>query len=192
MKKLLLTAIIIATSVSLFAQLNFEIGIKAGVNFSKSSFDIDDYSAESVTKSHFGGFARVGFSRVFLQPEFYFSGKGGDVTSDISSTAASFDFRTFDVPVLFGYSLINGENFDFHVVAGPVFSNITSESVKGDNLLNKSFYEDCYYGVQYGAGMDIFFLTIDARLEQGIENFYTQPQNSVKNQNIMISVGLKF
>ena len=192
MRKLLLSLLLITITASLSAQFKFDLGVKGGVNFSKLSFNMDDYSAESVTKSHFGAFGRVGWNRIFIQPEFYFSGKGGDITSDFMSTITSFYYKTMDIPVLLGYSLIKGEKFDLHVVAGPVFSNITSEDVKGDNLLNKSFYEDNYVGIQYGLGIDIFFLTFDARMENGLDEFYKQPGFSVKNQTFMLSVGFKF
>ena len=192
MRKLLLSLLLITITASLSAQFKFDLGVKGGVNFSKLSFNMDDYSAESVTKSHFGAFGRVGWNRIFIQPEFYFSGKGGDITSDFMSTITSFYYKTMDIPVLLGYSLIKGEKFDLHVVAGPVFSNITSEDVKGDNLLNKSFYEDNYVGIQYGLGIDIFFLTFDARMENGLDEFYKQPGVFVKNQTFMLSVGFKF
>lgn len=189
MKKLLLSAFLMALTVSLFAQVNFDLGIKGGVNFSKISFDIEDYSAESVTKTHLGAFGRIGWNRIFIQPEFYFSGKGGDVTF---TTATSFDFTTMDIPVLLGVRIIKGKAFKLHVVGGPVFSSISSEEVKGDNLVNKSFYEDNYMGIQYGLGVDVLFLTFDARMENGLDKFYSQPGKNGKNQTFMLSVGFKF
>lgn len=192
MRKLLLVIIFAVLTVSSFAQFTFDLGVKGGVNFSKISFDVEDYSAESVTKTHFGAFARLGGERVFVQPEFYFSGKGGDVSSDIMETAASFDYKTMDIPVLLGFRLINGKSFDLHVLGGPVFSNITSQDVKGDNLADKSFYENNYYGIQYGLSIDVLFLTLDARMENGLSDFYKQSETSGKNQNFMISVGFRF
>jgi hypothetical protein len=107
-------------------------------------------------------------------------------------TAASFDYKTMDIPVLLGFKLINGKSFDLHVLGGPVFSNITSQDVKGDNLADKSFYENNYYGIQYGLSIDVLFLTLDARMENGLSDFYKQSETSGKNQNFMISVGFRF
>jgi len=191
MKKLILSVFLIVITISLFAQVKFDLGLKGGVNFSKLSFDIDDYSAESVTKSHFGAFGRIGWDRIFIQPEVYFSGKGGDVTSDLWSTATSFDFKTMDIPVLLGFSLIKGKVLDLHIVAGPVFSKITSEDVNGSNLVDKSFYENSYAGIQYGLGIDVLFMTFDARMENGLGKFYAQPEVSGKNQTFMLSIGFK-
>lgn len=193
MKKLGLSFLLLLVTVSLFAQLKFDLGVKAGVNFSKVSFDAEDYAAESITKSHFGAFGRIGWDRVFVQPEFYFSGKGGDVTKNIASTMTSFNYKSMDIPVLLGFRLIKGKAFDFHVVGGPVFSSISSEEIKGENLLDKKFYEDNYFGIQYGVGVDVLFLTFDARMENGIGNLYSNPTISApgKNQTFMLSVGIK-
>lgn len=192
MKRLLLLSVFFfVIALTVFSQPKFDLGLKAGVNFSKISMSVDDYSAESVTKSHFGAFGRVGWDRIFVQPEFYFSGKGGDVTSHVLSTFTSFDYKTMDIPVLLGFRLIKGKVFDLHAVAGPVFSIITSEDVKGSNLANKSFYENHYMGIQYGLGIDVLFLTFDARIENGLGEFYTQPLASGKNQIFMLSVGFK-
>jgi hypothetical protein len=191
MKRLLLFVLFFVLSASLFAQLKFDLGLKGGVNFSKVSFNADDYSAESVTKSHFGAFCRVGWSRIFIQPEFYFSGKGGDVTSDIMSTMTSFDYQSMDIPVLLGFRIIKGKAFDLHIVAGPVFSNITTENIKGSDAVNKSFYEDHYYGIQYGLGFDVLFLSLDARMENGLGEFYSQQGYNGTNQTFMLSLGFK-
>jgi len=190
MKRLFLSMFLIFTALSIFAQVKFDLGLKGGINCSKISFDVDDYSSELVTKTHFGAFARIGLNRIFIQPEFYFSGKGGDATSNVFSTLTSFDYKTMDIPVLLGFRLIQKKAFDLHIVAGPVFSNITSEDVTGSNLTNQS-YKDNYVGIQYGLGFDILFLTFDARMENGLGTFYTQPEVSGKNQMIMLSVGFK-
>lgn len=134
MKKLGLSLLLLLVTVTLFAQVKFDLGIKGGVNFSKVSFDVEDYSAESITKSHFGAFGRIGWDRIFIQPEFYFSGKGGDVPSDLISTATSFNYKSMDIPVLLGIRLIKGKAFDIHVVGGPVFSSISSEEIRGKRL----------------------------------------------------------
>ena len=191
MKKLLLSVAYLVIAVSLSAQVNFDLGVKGGVNFSKLSFDQSAYSAESVTKTHFGAFARIGGERVFVQPEVYFSGKGVDVKS-AANTVSSLDFKTVDIPLLLGFNLIKGETFNFHFLAGPVFSSITSKDVSGTAFTNKSFYKDNYFGIQYGLGIDILFLTFDARMENGLGKVYSDPTIAGKNQTFMLSVGFKF
>ena len=192
MKKLLLSAFLMALTVSLFAQVNFDLGIKGGVNFSKISFDAEDYSAESVTKTHLGAFGRIGWDRIFIQPEVYFSGKGGSVEHGLLTTVASFDFKTVDIPLLLGVRAIKGKIFDLQVVAGPVFSNITSNDITLDDVFDSSFYNNHYLGIQYGIGIDVLFMTLHARMENGLGEFYSQPDYAGKNQTFMISLGFKF
>lgn len=190
MKKLILILLFAISSGVLAAQPVFDLGLKGGANFSKISFDFDDYSSESVVKTHFGAFGRIGFSRIFIQPEVYFSGKGGEVTG-ITSTITSFDFSTVDIPVLLGVKIIKGKAIDFHLTGGPVFSKIINEKVEGDDLLDKSFYEKHYFGIQYGLGIDVLFLTFDARMEHALNEFYSHPGGSGKNSTFMLSVGFK-
>lgn len=192
MRKLFLSALFVALTVSLFAQVNFDLGIKGGVNFSKISFDIEDYSAESVTKTHLGAFGRIGWNRIFIQPEIYFSGKGGSLEQGLVPTVASFDFKTFDIPLLLGVRAIKGKVFDLQFVAGPVFSNITSNDLTLDDVFDSSFYNDHYFGIQYGIGVDVLFMTLHARMENGLGEFYSQPDYAGKNQTFMISLGFKF
>lgn len=191
MKKLFVSFLFVIFTGSVFAQPVFDLGLKGGVNFSKMYLDLEDYSSESITKSHMGAFARIGWNRVFIQPEVYFSGKGGDVTSSIFSTISSFDYKSVDVPVLLGIKLIKGKVFSLHGVAGPVFSGITTEDISGDNTLNKSFYESHYFGLQYGLGADVLFMSLDARFEQGLGDMYQQPSFNASNRTFMVSLGFR-
>ncbi len=193
MKKLLFTIVYLVIVLSLSAQVNFDLGVKGGVNFSKMSFDEDDYSAESVTKTHFGAFGRIGWDRVFIQPEVYFSGKGGDLYN-LEKELTTVDFKTVDVPLLLGVKLIKGKVFDLHIVGGPVFSGITSKDVSDGSLLNEEYYNNHFFGIQYGVGIDVLFLTLDARMENGLGELYSDPTvgGKGKNQTFMISLGFKF
>ncbi len=191
MKRLLTIIFALGLAITAAAQPKLDLGIKGGVNFSKLSFDMDDYSAESVTKSHFGAFARIGWDRLFIQPELYFSGKGGDVTSDVANTFSSFDYTTFDVPVLLGYRIIKGKALDIHLIGGPVWSNITKEEVKDGNVFDESFFKNHYMSIQYGVGMDVLFMTIDAKMENGLSDIYSMNGESFKNNTFMLYIGFK-
>lgn len=191
MQRLLLFSFFVLLMGPVAAQFRFEVGIKGGANYAGISFDKEDYSTESVLKMHAGGFMRVGVGRVFVQPEVYFSGKGGLLKSDAWSVATTFDFSTVDVPVLFGINVVNGDNFGFHIIGGPLYSNIARAEIRNSNIFNTQFYKDHYVGYQYGVGMDLLFLTIDARMENAIDAFYYQNGSSGKSSTFMISVGMK-
>lgn len=191
MKKLFLLLIAVFFVFSLKAQPTFDLGLKAGANFSKISFELDDYSSKTALKTHFGAFTRIGWDRVFLQPEIYFSGKGGELES-ATDVVTSFDFTTVDVPVLLGIKVVKAKVLDLHLVGGPVFSGITKKSVENNDVFEKDFYEKHYFGFQYGVGVDVLFLTFDARMEHGLNQFYNQQSSDMKNNTFMLSVGFKF
>ena len=192
MKKLLLPLLFLVISTAVFAQPIFDLGIKAGFNNSKLSLDIDDYSSESIQKMHFGAFGRVGVGRIYAQPEVYFSKKGGEISS--LSNVGSFDYSTVDVPVLLGFKLIKGGPVDFHLMGGPVFSFVTKSDIDGS--YDVDYFEDHYVGVQYGIGVDIAFITVDARMEHGntvYDNTSDPNTNGFegKNNTFMVTVGFK-
>ena len=191
MKKIIIPILLLILTSSLIAQPTFDLGLKAGINNSKVDLDVNNYTSESIVKAHIGAFGRVGWGRVFVQPEVYFSAKGGDLSKDVYETVTSFNYNVVDVPLLFGVKIIKGGIVNLHAVAGPVFSLITANTVKGNDLLTNEFYENNYLGLQYGLGIDILFLTFDARMEHGQNNFYSHPSLNGTNSTFMLSVGFK-
>ena len=91
---------------TLTAQPFFDAGLKAGVNNSKVTVNLKEFTTESIVKTHIGAFVRLGWSRVYLQPEAYFSSKGGEIISPtILDMLTKFDFNNVDVPILLGIKL---------------------------------------------------------------------------------------
>ena len=188
MRKIIVPVLFLLISAFSFAQPKLDIGLKAGINTSKIYLNIDDYNSESILRYHFGAFGRIGWNKIFVQPEMYFSKKGGDIDANTINTVASFDFNTFDAPVLLGFNIIKGGSVDLHIVAGPVFSFITKSDISGD--LSEEYFKDHYIGLQYGLGIDVLFLTLDARMEHG-GKMYSNPNIEGKNNTFMLSVGFK-
>lgn len=193
MKKSILLFFIFIISFSLSAQPVFNLGLKGGFNNSKISADLNDISSESILKYHIGAFGRLGFNKLFIQPEAYYSAKGGKLEGNILNAASRFDFNTLDIPLLLGIKLLKGEKAHLRIMAGPVFSILTTSRIDGDNLLNKDYYKDKYYGYQYGIGIDIFGITVDARVENAANRFYQQANQgfNFKNNSLMLSMGFK-
>src|SRR6056297_1750335 len=96
-KKLFISLFLFAFSTAIFAQATFDLGLKAGLNTSKVTFDRDGYNSESIVKYHVGAFGRLGFNRIFVQPEAYFSAKGGEMDGSALDVATRFDYSTVDV-----------------------------------------------------------------------------------------------
>lgn len=189
MKKYLLSITLLVAGV-IGAKAQVSVGAKAGVTFSK--INTDELKESSVTGYQIGGFARFG-SDWFLQPELYLGSSGGKFESNDNNTAYSgkVRFTTLNIPVLVGKSF-GQEDLNLHVVAGPVYSAILSDSRSfGDNV-NEAFrnYKSSTLGFQAGGGVDIGNISVDLRYEGGlskVSNYFDQRQSLWA-----LSVGFKF
>jgi hypothetical protein len=196
MRKSFIFILSLLFSGALMAQPIFNLGLKAGINNSKVTLKPSGYDSESVTKAHFGAFGRFGWGMVYLQPEVYYSAKGGRVIERDATAVdrvSRFDFNNVDIPLLFGVRVLDGGMANLRAMAGPVFSLMTSKKIEPEHLLNSQFYKDNYFGFQYGLGVDFRNLFLDARMEHGAGKLYQQPVHGIngRNQTFMITVGFK-
>jgi len=194
MKKLTVFILLAIVALTGKAQDFFDLGPKVGMNTSKISTHMADYTPETINSYQFGAFARINLGRLYIQPEAYSNSKKGKVihVSDLGiSTINSFNLKTVDVPVLIGLKIIDQKVVNLRVLAGPTFSFITSESVKGQ--LTEENLENSFLGWQYGVGVDFLFLSLDVRKESFSNNLYHTPNFDfdTKNGTFVISLGMK-
>ena len=195
-RKILFLSVLFIFSIATIAQPTINLGIKAGVNNSKVTFKRSEFTSESIVKTHFGAYGRVGFGNIYVQPEIYFSAKGGDVMDDESNTServARFNYNNVDVPVLLGIKIFDGDNSNLRIMAGPVFSFLTNKEVVDHDNFTKEYLEDHYFGYQYGVGVDVWNFFLDARMEHGANNLYSYPNRDLegKNKTFMVTVGFR-
>lgn len=191
MKKIAVFIIVCLFGAGANAQLVFDLGLKGGLNNSKITNNLDDFNSETIIAWHVGAFTRLGWNRIYLQPEAYFCSKGGDLEEILDHTIISFDYTTIDIPALLGAKIINKKAFNLRAMGGPVFSFVTSGDVKGKDLFRDDFYRNHFFGWQYGLGADLFFVTLDARIENSSNNIYSSPNLKSRNNTFLISVGIK-
>lgn len=192
-KKLFISIFLLAFSTALIAQPTFDLGLKAGLNNSKVTFDTDGYNSESIVKYHVGAFGRLGFNRIFVQPEVYFSAKGGEIDGNALGIATRFDYSTVDIPMLLGIKLIDGDRANFRIMGGPVFGFFTNQEIEPQDFFDSQFYKDNYLAFQYGIGADLLGFTLDFRIENTASKIYQQPNSDLdgNNKTFMVSVGYK-
>ena len=194
MKKMFLSvAILIAAGLSAKAQ--FSLGAKAGINFSK--INTDNVSESSVTGYQAGLFARVG-SDLYFQPELYLGSSGGKFdfknNNNTVTTNGKVTFTTLNVPLLVGKGF-GGDNLNFRVMAGPIFSYVLDKNQSFSDNVNGAYndfgdYKKSTLGFQAGAGVDIGHITADLRYEGGLTKIN---DNFGQRQNLLaLSVGFKF
>jgi hypothetical protein len=198
MKRLLFVLCIVAfLGTSAQSKFSFNLGIKGGLTASELYFsDSWEYASENALNYHIGGFTRLGIGRFFLQPEAYFNSRGGDLSEIIdenpANTIANFDFSSVDVPILAGIKFGKKDNFNIRAMGGPVLGFITSKNVEGPPVFNADYFNDHFYGWQYGVGLDVWFITLDARIESSRNSVYQSSDFSTRNKIYLISLGIKF
>ncbi len=188
MKKFILSVAVLVAGV-IGAKAQVSVGAKAGVTFSK--LNADELKESSITGYQVGGFVRVG-SNWFLQPELYLGSSGGKFKANENNTAeGKVRFTTLNVPVLVGKSF-GQEDLNLHLVAGPVYSAILSDSRSFGENVGDAFrnYKSSSLGFQAGGGVDIGNITVDLRYEGGltkVSDYFDQKQSLWA-----LSVGFRF
>ncbi len=190
-----------------FAQSPISLGVKIGFNSSKMPTEFSSFGeVKDQAKTGFlaGAFVRIKLPVVYLQPEVYFTKKGGDFES---ATIPQFQNQTFtqqtvlntiDVPVLLGVKLINLKVVNLRIMTGPVISFVTSKDVSyqvnGVNLgsaPNSATYKSTIWGIQAGAGIDVMNFSLDVRYEWGLNNISDNADITTKTKLLNVSLGMK-
>lgn len=177
MKKMLLILMMITTT-SVLAQNGF--GIKGGVNYSDNGqVEYSDFtgagenvlqeSADRRTGYHFGVFYGLNLGFVYLRPELIYTQTRSSYS--YKSRNADFDLSKVDLPVLLGVRVLG----PVHVFAGPSLQYILNNDFGGITL--KELDSEFTIGAQFGLGIQIGRLGIDARYEQAL----SQRQANVMN-----------
>ena len=187
MKKYLLCLTMLVV-VSITARAQLSLGIKGGVNL--SNINTDNLSSSNRTGYQAGIFARVG-GGLYLQPELYLSGTGGDFHANDNSVSGHVSFTKLNIPLLLGKRFgTSGTNF--RIMAGPVYTSVLSHSLSqsiSDAYHDFGKYNNGTLGYQAGVGVDILGLTGDLRYEGGLTKLNS---NYGQRANIFsLSVGFK-
>ena len=196
-----LTTLLLFITLSVFSEGPLNIGIKFGTNRSKmiTNFDnvLDQIVLEEDVNNYLAGaFVRLNLGRLYLQPEVYFNTKGGIIKPSnqdlVNSASTIFNYQTIDVPALIGIKLINRDLINLRIHGGPVFSYITVNSFTTDIAnFNTNDLNNQYVGWQLGAGIDIWFLTIDARIENSSNILASTSDYKIRNRVYLLSAGIK-
>lgn len=189
MKKVVILLLLTSLLLPATAQFPLNLGFKGGFHSSKLTTDLSDYDEESISKFHVGAFGRLNLGNIYVQPEAYFSSKGGDLKQ--ATEVSSFDLKTVDVPVLLGVYIINKGPLALRANAGPVFSFITKKEIDG-GMFDEDQLKDNFFGWQYGVGADFLMFTLDLRMENSSGDLYSGPDLDSKSKNFVISIGYKF
>ena len=193
----------------------FTFGPKIGINSNAS--DLKKKNTASLTYTNLKSQPYMGFQgglffridlpkRFYLQPEVYFAMKGGefsytvkpDANAPVQDASQSIKLNTVDLPILFGWRLINLKSMNLRICAGPFASYIINKSVKISEggtdmspISSNDVIKDVIWGAQAGAGIDILKLTLDCRYEIGLNNLSRNSPDAFKSNLFNVTVGWK-
>lgn len=195
MKKLILLTATFVTCSLAYAQIpGFNIGPKVGATFSKFTTDQDQITEELKSTFHFGAFARIG-KKVYLQPELVVMNRSGLLKTDlIDGSSNTIKITSIDLPVLLGVKVIDLKATNIRVMAGPVASLTLNKEINienWENTINRDDFRNANWGIQFGAGADLLFLTLDLRYEIGMNDVSKLDGFDLKNNMFIISLGWK-
>ena len=142
-----------------------EIRLKNGLDSFKLKLNDANYGF------HFGAWARLTFSKIYIQPEVLFNSSKVEYRyNKINSTVDSFrneTFRNIDIPLMIGTKLGS-----FRLNAGPV-AHIHIDG--NSDLENTAGYSEKFksstFGYQAGIGFDAGVVGIDLRYEGNFDKF---------------------
>jgi hypothetical protein len=195
MKKLILLSVALMIGSAAFSQIpGFSIGPKIGTTFSKYTTDKDQIKEEMKSSFFFGAFVRLG-NKIYVQPELLVMSKNGLLKNEnTQESQVTLKIHTIDVPLLLGVKVLDLKVANVRVMAGPVASfvidkNITSEN--WDETITKDDFKNMNWGLQFGAGVDVLFLTLDVRYEIGLNDISKLENFSLKNNMFTVGLGWK-
>lgn len=194
MKRIWVFILLLTSSIALYSQSPLNVGIKFGTNSSSLFSDYNDFFDESEVNNYFvGAFFKANIGNIYLQPEAYFNTKkGGRIESLVDLNEFDLNYQTIDIPLLIGFHIYNKPNFNLRVYGGPVLSYITTEPLIDDiNNFDINELKDNYIGIQAGVGVDLWFITLDARIENSFNIFIDDSQYQAANRVYLLSAGIK-
>ncbi len=195
MKKYFLFFVFLLSASIVFAGL--DLGVKVGYNAAKLSTSMDSIKTSFKSGFQFGAFVRIG-KRLYVQPEAYYTTQGGVFTSNVSNWKQNVKLGSVDIPVLLGFKIINNDNLNLRILAGPAASIIVNKTIENTgnitDPITKADINTVNWNIQAGAGVDIWKFTFDIRYQIGLNQLIKDIGNKTFNShnNVwVVSLGFK-
>jgi hypothetical protein len=192
MKKAYLIFFMILGS-ALMLQAQIELKPTFGVNLSRLSNEPESFSQSARIGYQFGGSVQIG-KKLYVEPGIYWLKMGSEM---VHANQSELDFKTdingIRIPVFVGYQIIGGDKeniFGLRVFGGPTGSWITKVSAN-DNDLEKEDFNNFLWGIDVGAGVDVWLLFLDIGHEWGLNDVFKDDPNNAKNHAWWWNLGVR-
>lgn len=195
MKKLNFTMLVVGllfASSGAFAQGEFAIGIKGGLNFANINTSSAGETYNSRTGFNAGAFLLLKFGKVGIQPEVLFSQQGTKLKYNGASIDQNFSY--VNIPIIVKLYTIAGINIQVGPQFGFLTNSPTAQTIQagGSSVTVDQAYKKSDVSAALGLGWDLpFGLTVDGRYNLGLTKVNDDAGPDVKNQVWQLSVGYK-
>jgi len=174
---------------------DFQIGAKAGGDFSLFAGNDAVHSKGELGYIICGAWARLGGAGLFFQPEIY----GTIRNVKISQSAGGYNFintakfTTADVPLLVGYKT-GDVDFGVRFYTGPqlIFSLSKVQDFYKGSITTRLNFNDENYAWQFGTGVDIKSISIDLRYDEGLNKVGFGPVNKKTTRMNLLSLTVAY
>lgn len=198
MKKIVLIMLILISPMALYSKFN--AGIDVGYNATQLNANLDDVNSNLKSGLQVGVFARFGDS-FFIQPELLYASRGGftEFQNEIfEQFGKGTELHTgiFQIPVMLGVKILDGDLLGANIQAGPVMSLIASKGLAGvSDVFTQEGFEDFSWGVQVGGGIDFMSFSLNVRYEYAMSDIYKGSFDgntlSAKANTFLVTIGWK-
>lgn len=186
MKKTCLTLAFLAIAILSFGGI-FDLGLKAGINSSKLTFNQNAQDIISDAKGGYevGAFMRTGGKRLYFQPELLYVEKNTSVDDQKTK------ITSVQVPLLAGLRILNLKVASIHLITGPSVSfspKAEIDEIK-TNLTNSNAWS-----WKLGAGVDVLIFSFNLRYDWGLTDLNADNvQKTVlkDGKTFTVSLGIK-
>lgn len=206
-KKIWLTVFLFALFYSGKAENNHvHFMLFGGFNSSKTITELagsrETFFSEAKLNYNFGIALRFEFANIlFIQPEVYFTRKGGLTNAFRTSLTDTFNQQevsahSIDFPIMFGLRLFHSDAFCLRFYGGPVVSYLIDQNVDVNKNGQQITFGDIRTGThafsaQVGAGIDIRRFTFDVRYEYGLSPMHRHSDFRTRYRLISFTLGIK-
>jgi len=176
-----------------FLQAQIEIKPTIGLNVSKLNDEPESFSQSARVGYQLGGSLQLG-KKLYFEPGIFWTKLGSEM---VHANESDLDFKTdisaIRIPVFVGYQIIGGDEeniFGLRVFGGPTGSWVTKVSAN-DTDLEKEDFNNFLWGVDVGAGVDVWLLFLDMGYEWGLNDVFKDDPNHGKNRAWWANLGIR-
>jgi len=193
MQKSILLTVAMLFGTLVFLQAQIEIKGTLGINAQRYDNEPQDFSQSARIGYNFGGSLQIG-KKFYVEPGIFWQKMGSElVHKDQSDLDFKTDINSIRIPAFVGYQIIGGDKeniFGVRVFGGPTAAFVTSISSDGTDL-DKEDFNNLIWGVDVGAGVDLWLLFLDVGYEWGLTPVFKNDPNDAKNRMWWSNVGIR-